>query len=167
MHKQKNKGFTLIELLVVIGIIALLATLITINVTAARQKSRNGKRRADIVSVQAPLEIYFDANKAYPSTSAAWWGTCSTYGSHDVTGANGWIPSLAPTYIKRLPSDPLNSNEPCYLYRSDGVNYKVIAYAVSSDGAAGLSDTKDTLYDPQRAGTSWMVCSGEPACSSW
>jgi len=58
-------GFTLIELLVVIGIIGLLATIITMNVQSARQKARCGKRRADIVSLQAPLEAYYDANKSY------------------------------------------------------------------------------------------------------
>lgn len=167
--KQKEKGFTLIELLVVAGIIGLLATLITINIQSVRQKARNAKRRADIISVQAPLEVYYDAQipKIYPNTSSAWWGTCSGYGSHDITGSSGWIPNLAPTYIKRLPSDP-NPADPnrCYLYRSDGANYKVLSYEPQNDGAV-LNDPKDILYDPIRPTSAWMVCSGEPACSSW
>ena len=69
--KNQFKGFTLIELLVVIGIIGLLATIITMNVQSARQKARCGKRRADIVSLQAPLEAHYDVNKAYPNTSGA------------------------------------------------------------------------------------------------
>ena len=164
--KNQLKGFTLIELLVVIGIIGLLATIITMNVQSARQKARCGKRRADIVSLQAPLEAYYDTNKAYPNTSSGWWGTCSNYGSHDVTGSNGWIPNLAPTYIRRLPSDPNPTESRCYLYDSDGNNYKIIARDAISDGCT-LNDSKDTLYDPVRPNHSWMVCSGEPACSSW
>ena len=168
MFKIPNtkSGFTLIELLVVIGIIGLLATIITMNVQSARQKARCGKRHADIVSLQAPLEAYYDVNKAYPNTSGAW-GTCPSFGSHDVYGSNGWIPNLAPTYIRRLPSDPNpSSTNRCYTYRSDGNNYKILAHQPQQDGCV-LGDSKDTLYDPRRPTWAWMVCSGEPACSSW
>lgn len=166
MFKNKaQKGFTLIELLVVIGIIGLLATIITINVQSARQKARCGKRRADIVSLQAPLEAYYDANKTYPNTGT-WWGACG-WGDHDVYGANGWIPNLAPTYIRRLPSDPNPiPGDRCYLYNSDGNNYKILSHGPQGDGCV-LGDSKDTLYDPVRPTWAWMVCSGEPACSSW
>ena len=165
--KNQFKGFTLIELLVVIGIIGLLATIITMNVQSARQKARCGKRRADIVSLQAPLEAYYDVNKAYPRTGNALWGTCPSFGSHDVYGSNGWIPNLAPIYIRRLPSDPNpSSTNRCYLYRSEGNNYKILAYQAQQDGCT-LNDPKDTLYDPVRPTAAWMVCSGEPACSSW
>lgn len=165
---SKLSGFTLIELLVVIGIIGLLATLITINVQSVRQKARCAKRRADIVSIQAPLESYYDSQipKSYPSTTG-WWGTCPSFGSKDVTGSNGWIPNLAPTYIRRLPSDPNpSSTDRCYIYYSDGNNYKVLAHNPGPDGCT-LGDSKDTLYDPLRPTWAWMVCSGEPACSSW
>ena len=51
MFKIPNtkSGFTLIELLVVIGIIGLLAIIITMNVQSARQKARCGKRRGLIL----------------------------------------------------------------------------------------------------------------------
>ena len=168
MIKMKNqfKGFTLIELLVVIGIIGLLATIITMNVQSARQKARCGKRRADIVSLQAPLEAYYDVNKAYPNTSGAWWGTCSNYGSHDVTGSNGWIPNLAPTYIRRLPSDPNPTASRCYLYlSSNGSSYKLMSYNPNEDGCT-LGDPKDTLYDPIHPNNAWMVCPGGSDCDS-
>lgn len=164
--KKNKKGFTLIELLVVIGIIGLLATIITMNVQSSRQKSRCAKRQADITLLQAPLEAYYDTNKAYPSTGNAWWGACG-WGDHDVYGANGWIPNLAPTYIRRLPSDPNPiSGDRCYLYNSNGDAYKILAHSPQGDGCV-LGNSKDTLYDPVRPTWAWMVCSGEPACSSW
>src|SRR3989338_4357057 len=77
----------------------------------------------------------------------------------------GWVPNLAPTYIRRLPSDPADDNgNRSYLYRSDGSNYKVLSHYPHTDGCT-LGDLKDTLYDPARTVTAWMVCSGEPACS--
>lgn len=172
MFKQNQKGFTLIEIVVVMGIISILAAIITINVQSARQKSRNGKRRVDIISLQAPLEAYYDANKVYPNTNGNWWGIDVTYGSHDVYGPNGWIPNLAPTYISRLPSDPLdNGAHRTYVYRSDTFNYKICALQwppdlTGNDGGV-FNNPKDTFYDPLRPDHCWMVCSGEPACSSW
>jgi len=165
---KKSKGFTLIELLVVIGIFGLLAIIITMNVQSVSQKARCAKRRADIVSLQVPLEAYYDANKSYPNTGSIWWSLSpySSGGAHDVTGPNGWIPNLAPTYIQRLPSDPVSSGSLYYAYMSDGSAYAIIAYTPNLDGCI-LGDSKDTLYDPVHPTWAWKVCSGEPACSSW
>lgn len=165
---SSSKGFTLIELLVAIAIIGLLAGVIMINIKSARQKGRCGKRRADIVSLQAPLEAYYDAQvpKSYPITGS-WWGTCSGAGSHDVTGANGYIPNLAPTYIRRLPSDPASSIDRCYYYRSDnGQNYALLSHMPQTDDCS-LNDPKDPLYAPGCPTWAWEVRSGgDQGCGS-
>ncbi len=67
--KNSNKGFTLIELLVVIAIIGILSSVVLASLSTARQKSRDAKRVSDIGQVQLALELYFDANQTYPSTS--------------------------------------------------------------------------------------------------
>ncbi|HQT82676.1 MAG: hypothetical protein B7W98_00555 [Parcubacteria group bacterium 20-58-5] len=123
-------GFTLIELLVVIAIIGLLSSIVLASLNVARAKARDAERLSDMHQLQSALEMYAnDHNSSYPSTGGSWWGNCSGYGSHSTSGANGWIPNLAPTYIAKLPLDP-NPQLPsyCYLYRSDGKDYMLLVY---------------------------------------
>jgi prepilin-type N-terminal cleavage/methylation domain-containing protein len=72
MYKNlsKEKGFTLIELLVVIAIIGVLATLLLLQLGAARAKARDAKRISDITQIRTALEQYFDDNAGtYPQSS--------------------------------------------------------------------------------------------------
>jgi prepilin-type N-terminal cleavage/methylation domain-containing protein len=126
---MEKRGFTLIELLVVIAIIGVLSSVILTSLNTARAKSRDSKRLGDFHQIRLALEYYYDANKAYPSTAGVWWGTCSSFGSHAVTGSDGWVPNLAPTYMPVLPTDPKPvGSGGCYLYRSNGVEYMLLAY---------------------------------------
>ncbi|MBU6447455.1 type II secretion system GspH family protein [Patescibacteria group bacterium] len=68
---QKQKGFTLIELLVVIAIIALLASVIMLSLSNARQKARDAKRVADVKQMASAFELYFSKNNTYPASIAA------------------------------------------------------------------------------------------------
>ncbi len=123
-----NKGFTLIELLVVIAIIGLLSSVVLASLSTARGKARDARRLSDILEVQKAIEMYFIDKGAYPGP-AGWWGNCSTFGSHGVTGATGYVPNLAPEYIPVLPLEPLQKTSSCYLYRSDAPNdYLLMAY---------------------------------------
>ncbi len=127
--KKFKKAFTLIELLIVIAIIAILATLIFVNVASARKKARDVKRKADLKNLQTALEMYNEANGSYPTTGSAVWGFngCGL-GNHGVTGPTGYVPNLAPTYVSTLPLDPtVVSQDHCYTYRSNGTDYKLRA----------------------------------------
>lgn len=81
---KKHKGFTLIELLVVIAIIGVLATIVLVSLSSARQKGRDAKRIADVKQLQLALELYYDASSTYPAALA----------------------NLAPDYIPSEPKDP-------------------------------------------------------------
>jgi len=50
MEFKKKRAFTLIELLVVIAIIGILATIVTVNYSSSRQKSRDTERVSEISS---------------------------------------------------------------------------------------------------------------------
>ncbi len=123
-----QKGFTLIELLVVIAIIGILASVILAALGSARSKGRDANRIESIHQMQAALELYYNDNLKYPTTGSAWFGNCSNFGSHPLTGPTGYIPNLAPTYMPELPVDPQQLPTACFAYRSDGTDYFLMAY---------------------------------------
>ncbi len=160
---MKNKGFTLIELLVVIAIIGVLSSIVFSSVNGARAKARDSKRRQDMISLRTALELYRVSNGVYPSPSPGWWGGYST-GPCGPGDSSNYIAGLVPTYISALPVDPAGYVS-CggYLYASDGNNYKLLVHATPES----YPQAGKTFYDPVRPTWSWMLCSGEPACSSW
>ncbi|PJE64694.1 MAG: hypothetical protein COU90_01410 [Candidatus Ryanbacteria bacterium CG10_big_fil_rev_8_21_14_0_10_43_42] len=159
---KHKSGFTLIELLVVIAIISLLASIVLASLNNARIKSRDVKRQGDLKQLQLALELFFDSNGSYPNG-------CWNY--YEKDGIN-YIPGLASSFIAQLPRDPLqgqscpggigdNSNLRTYYYCSNGQEYKI---NVCSESVIPLGSP---WYDIFRPGYAWMVCSGEPACSSF
>jgi len=153
----RKRAFTLIELLIVITIIAILATLIFVNVASARKKARDAKRKADLKNIQTALELFNEDNKGvYPATGGAWYGEP---GCGLSTPSNGYIPDLAPSYVNKLPSDPVKvSSGHCYAYRSDGANYKLQTWQTVETPIDDNDQYKDTtatktytIYTPDAA----------------
>ena len=140
-YYKNSHGFTLIELLVVVAIISLLSSVVMASLNSARSKARDAERLSDLEQIRTALALYYDDNNwKYPSTGGAWWGNCSTWGSKGTSGASGYIPNLAPTYIPILPLDPkpiAPSN--CYVYRSDGVDYNFLAGYGTVEGTVPAS----------------------------
>lgn len=93
---KSQTGFTLIELLVVVAIIALLSSIALIAFMSARQKSRDVKRLGDMTQMNTGLELFFAANKGYPSST------------------NGLPDSMAPNFVSTLPSAPIPADGVCY-----------------------------------------------------
>ena len=121
----RSKGLTLIELLVVIAIIGILASVVLASLNSARKKGRDAKRVADIQQVQLALELYFDANSAYPTALAA-------------LATGGHIPAV--------PKDPLTSGtcreNYCYAYypATSPTNYHLGANLEEATNPALKSD---------------------------
>lgn len=164
-QRRLVRGFTLIELLVVISVIGLLASVVLVSLNSARVKARDTQRKATLRQLKTALDLYYDVNNSYPI--GGWF--CSEPGC--VNYNNSWVPGLVPAYVASLPRDPYiggsnncGINERGYLYLSlDGKNYKLLAHCTPE----GALDPGDAFYDPVRMASDWMVCSGEPACSTW
>ena len=149
-------GFTLIQLLVVIAIIGLLASVVLVSLNSARQKARNAKRVADLSQMQKALELYFDTYNSYPVTSG-WRSQCNAWGGYagnlviyDTTAGRG----IVPQFMSAMPADPAMksaTNNACYLYMSDGVNYKILDHDISpAEGGSFNYQSYPNLIDPAR-----------------
>lgn len=128
----------------------------------------------DLKNVETALAGYFNDNAGYVSSGGAWrGGTAYDYWGPvcDYDGANGYVPNLAPTYIKRLPEDPTvgkanpmvgGSINNGYIYYSDGTNYKFLAHCGPE---SHYGDNSWAYYDPIRPTWAWAIYS--PGGRNW
>lgn len=158
------KGFTLIELLVVIAIIGLLSSVIIAPIQSSRKKARDAQRISSLDSIRTALTIYYDDNGSYPvvtlGSDTSWRSQCASWGGY---ANNAVVPGLVPNYLPRLPTDPLNKTPGdvpyCYLYRSNGYEYKMLLYVVTE------SNAPIGYIDAPRPGPHWSICDGATACA--
>jgi prepilin-type N-terminal cleavage/methylation domain-containing protein len=124
MVTNPQKGFTLIEILMVVAIIGLLSSIVLASLSQSKTKANTAKRLQNAAQLQNALEVYYINNSnTYPTTGGAWLSTCTVGGN-----TANWIPGLTPTYLGSLPTDPdvdTVNNKCCYMYKSNGVDYKL------------------------------------------
>lgn len=93
---------------------------------------QNRRRVSDLVALNDALKAYHARHGAYPKAAGL-------HGSAERGAA--WIPGLAPDFIKELPRDPSQSDDPSaprYVYASDGTNYKLLAHGVALAGGTNV-----------------------------
>ncbi len=158
---KTNRAFTLVEVLVVVIVLGILAVVAIPNFAKAKDESSDGIRLTQMRAVADALEKYYGKYDAYP-VSNGWSGDAPTYGGKGYEGASGYIPNLAPEFLKSLPQDPtvVPVKGKGYLYRSNGRDYKMLAHQTPKS-----YDPEHPLYDPKRPTWAWMIST--PNARNW
>jgi len=94
---KKKLGFTLIEILVVATIIGLLTAIGSSSYSQFTKQSRDAKRKADLESIRAALEMYRSNHSYYPSALST-------------------LTSVSEQYMSSVPTDPLADRTYAYKY---------------------------------------------------
>jgi general secretion pathway protein G len=171
--RNRHRGFTLIELLVVIAIIGLLSSVVFASLGTARAKSRDARRLQDLRNIQKALELYHTEYGRYPSTAGAWRSQCTTWGGYAqglVVYDPATLTGIVPSFMSAMPADPnmnATSNSHCYMYMSNGSDFKIIDFNITSANVG----SQPVFVDPRRnLGAAWDIstdCSGKTASYSW
>lgn len=147
-----KKGFTLVELLVTISIIGILAGVITVSTMDARKKARDAKKKSDLNSIAASLEMYYAKNKTYfykisGSPINTWvWGTMGN--------------AIAP-YITSFPNSSSDGTYGSgYVYYSDGKKFVLDCVLEGSGNENAVTITDPVTVPPIAANESSFYQSG-------
>jgi general secretion pathway protein G len=114
LRRDDKDGFTLVELMVVLVIIALLATIVIINVMPAAEHAKTTAAQASVRTLEQAIDMYNLDNRRYPTTR------------------EGLQALLAGRYLRRLENDPWGNP---FHYKSPGDDGQ--PYQIASWGADG------------------------------
>ncbi len=106
--KNSHRGFTIIELLIVIAIIAILATLVALQISFARESARDAARLSDMQALSQALGSFYTDNGRMPNA------TDGIPAAGQKLGVGSTIDTILDPYMRDgVPKDPID----------DGANY--------------------------------------------
>lgn len=100
-----KKAFTLIELLIVIAIIAILATVVFVNLNSARNRAKDAQVKSDLSELSKALEVI----KVDRDLDKSAWGDLNTSSSND-NNITRWLDVDGNRLVSNLPSNPNNKS---------------------------------------------------------
>lgn len=126
------------------------------------RKARDSFRVASAKEIEKALALYHLTNNSYPNTSSNWHGGASgCYGGYGYD-ASGYIPGLVPDYMPQLPAEPSPSGGACFLYRSNGTDYKFLIHGTFETCGAGNCPLQDPRRTTQKTGAIYS-----PGAKNW
>ncbi len=151
LKKKRKKGFTILEILVVLAIAAMILSFVTVNIRAARQRSRDSRREEDIKQIQNALDIYVTSRRIYPiCLIEVVVGSATDNCIGPILVSEGAFGAGQPS------SDPLSSTSGVcgavgsygYCYRSlDGSTYE-LRYSLETNSISGKSAGWQPIISP-------------------
>jgi len=141
LTKQK-RGFTLIELLVVIGIIGIVASIVLVSLSGARNRAKDARIQGDLVQIRSIAELINEDKSSYTTLC----GADNTL--NNTAGDNSYI-----TQLTTIEND-INDQQPgaavlltCYVggtpevycVEADLISSGVGFYCVDSTGVARIN----------------------------
>jgi general secretion pathway protein G len=126
-YRPSQRGFTLIEIMVVVVIIALMSTVVIVNVMGNVDTAKAAKVKQDIRSLETMLTLYHLDNSRYPTTEQGLRALVEKPADPSVTNwRDGGYGKLAKDPWKRP-----------YLYQSPGEHGDYDIMSLGADGEPG------------------------------
>lgn len=76
---KQHLGFTIVEVAIVITVIAILSTVSAVSYSAMQVRARDTERQADVDSMKAALETYYEQKGEYPALISSELGAVPTF----------------------------------------------------------------------------------------
>lgn len=124
---SRQRGFTLLEIMVVVAIIAILSTVVVLNLVGKTHEASVARAKGDIQALTSALQLYKLDNFSYPTTQQ---GLESLQQKPD---GNPPAPNWK-RYVDRLPKDPWGQP---YQYLNPGQHGDFDVYSTGKDGRPG------------------------------